>query len=204
MSLSEHTQNQPTSKAQTPFEAPEGYFDGLHEKLVQRQQLLTSLKAGQTVAKDRYLPFHTPIHYFDSLLARVQARLSTQPVALPAWVQWSYSMAMILVVLGFGSLRFLGTEASTTIQEAAVAHDMHAVEDIMSSDPMLATALVEEVQNTDLENIAVRDVHQAMVKEPQALLSGKIVTPQPVQESMSVLESEALAMSLMTEDLVGE
>lgn len=204
MSLREHTPKQPRKQLQTPFEAPEGYFEGLHEKLLKRQDLLSSLAGQKQLDTEKYLPFQAPARYFDSLLARIQASISTQPVTLPAWVQLSYSLALVLVMVGFGSLSFLSTDAPATVQAAAAAHNTHAVEDIMSSDPMLSTALAEEVQSTDLESIAVRDVHQAMVKETQPLLSGKIITPQPIPESMSVLESEALAMSLMTEDLVGE
>lgn len=177
---------QPSGKLGSPFQAPDDYFHGLASNVTKRVELLHSLKAGRAWEH----PFVVPSGYFESLLHTLEVRLGLAPGHYvlkhnwqPArWQQLAWATSVVVCVIGLLSLGLLK-------KESAEISRVDNLQEVMISDPMVATALAEVTETEDLESLGAW--HEASIRAND--------TP---TDTLTGVYTEALAMGMMAEDLL--
>ncbi len=130
---------------QQPFSVPDAYFEQLHKRLDMRLRLSKDLESRAGV-RDTKQFYRVPNRYFDSLLGRIQTRLSpsttqlTWKPSLGIQLAWQGCLvAAILIILGIAPI-LKRTSPNPTM--ATIINKAAAVE-YLSHDPM-AMAMLDD------------------------------------------------------------
>jgi hypothetical protein len=143
-----------------PFEAPEGYFDSLPEKI------LRQVKLESTKFKDN--PFDIPAGYFDTLAAKIEAK--TSPVKKPvkhfvsAWYYTMAAAASVAIVLG---INFLNSNNASQQTVSEINTDSISSEEI--SRKLVQMDIDENLllKAIDPKTIAISSKDQVQVDEKE-------------------------------------
>lgn len=161
------------------FELPTGYFEGLHEEVMNRiGQMEANELPAQLTGKQ---PFSVPDGYFEGLPAKVMGKINTENRTYPTikfhrrrtWTAWA-SAAAIAAFVALGGLLWLPKnpssnqgETALSINEQMASLSDHAIEQYL--DMNLSAANMDEVyeslNNKGLEDAVTKELSTQAIQE---------------------------------------
>lgn len=135
--------------AENVFQVPEGYFERLHDKLIEAAEL----EEGQLNSSEKLkkLPFEVPSNYFEELTASIMEKtIGAETKVIPlygrTWFKWSAVAATLLLAVSF---YFLLPKQGNTDNNLASVSDETIIEYLHLEDAS-GSDIFSDVDSLDL------------------------------------------------------